>query len=39
MTEDRLRLAELMAKTGYGDYLRTVADRVLQTIWKPTSTA
>jgi putative transposase len=30
MTDDRLPLAELMAKTGDGDFLRTVAESVLQ---------
>ena len=30
MTEDRLPLAELMAKTGDGDFLRAVAESVLQ---------
>ena len=32
MTDDRLPLAELMAKTGDGDFLRTVAESVLQII-------
>ncbi len=32
MTEDRLRLAELMAKAGDGDFLRSVAESVLQLI-------
>jgi len=32
MTEDRLPLAELMAKTGDGDFLRSVAESVLQII-------
>ena len=32
MTNDRLTLAELMAKTGDGDFLRTVAESVLQII-------
>jgi hypothetical protein len=30
MTEDRLPLAELLAKTGDGDFLRSVAEAVLQ---------
>ena len=30
MTDDRIPLAELMAKTGDGDFLRTVAESVLQ---------
>ena len=32
MTDDRLPLAELMAKTGDGDFLRTIAENVLQII-------
>ena len=32
MTDDRLPLAELMAKTGDGDFLRSVAESVLQII-------
>lgn len=32
MTDDRLPLAELMAKTGDGDFLRTIAESVLQII-------
>ncbi len=32
MTEDRLLLAELMAKAGDGDFLRSVAESVLQLI-------
>jgi putative transposase len=32
MTDDRLPLAELIAKTGDGDFLRTVAESVLQII-------
>lgn len=32
MTEDRLPLAELMAKSGDSDFLRTVAESVLQII-------
>ena len=32
MTDDRLPLAELMAKTGDGDILRTIAESVLQII-------
>ena len=32
MTDDRLPLAELMAKTGDGDFLRTIAEAVLQLI-------
>ena len=32
MTDDRLPLAELMAKTGDGDFLRNVAESVLQII-------
>jgi hypothetical protein len=38
MTDDRLPLAELMAKTGDGDFLRTIAESVLQIIWRPMST-
>ena len=30
MTEDRLPLAELLAKAGYGDFLRSVAEAVVQ---------
>ena len=30
MTEDRLPLAELLAKAGDGDFLRSVAETVLQ---------
>ena len=30
MTEDRLPLAELMAKAGDGDFLRSVAEAVVQ---------
>jgi putative transposase len=30
MTEDRLALAELMQKAGEGDFLRSVAEAVLQ---------
>jgi hypothetical protein len=30
MTDDRLPLAELLAKAGDGDYLRSVAEAVLQ---------
>lgn len=30
MTEDRLPLAELMAKAGDGDFLRTIAESVMQ---------
>jgi len=30
MTDDRLPLAELMAKTGDGDFLRAIAESVLQ---------
>jgi hypothetical protein len=30
MTEDRLPLAELLAKAGDGDFLRSVAEAVLQ---------
>ncbi len=30
MTEDRLPLAELLAKSGDGDFLRSVAEAVLQ---------
>jgi hypothetical protein len=30
MTEDRLPLAELLAKAGDGDFLRNVAETVLQ---------
>ncbi len=30
MTEDRLSLAELLAKAGNGDFLRTIAESVLQ---------
>jgi transposase-like protein len=30
MTDDRLPLAELLAKTGDGDFLRLVAENVLQ---------
>ena len=30
MTEDRLPLDELMAKSGDGDFLRSVAESVLQ---------
>ena len=32
MTEDRLPLAELLAKSGDGDFLRTIAESVLQII-------
>src|SRR3954465_11718756 len=32
MTDDRLPLAELMAKTGDGDFLRSTAESVLQII-------
>ncbi|WP_197428175.1 MULTISPECIES: transposase, partial [Sphingomonadales] len=32
MTEDRLPLAELMAKTGDSDFLRSIAESVLQLI-------
>jgi len=32
MTDDRLPLAELMAKTRDGDFLRTIAESVLQII-------
>ena len=32
MTDDRLPLAELMAKTGDGDFLRSIAESVLQLI-------
>ena len=32
MTDDCLSLAELMAKTGDGDFLRSVAESVLQII-------
>ncbi len=39
MTDDRLPLAELMAKTGDGDFLRTVAESVLQIIMEATWTA
>ena len=31
-TEDRLPLAELLAKSGDGDFLRTIAESVLQII-------
>ena len=30
MTEDRLPLAELLAKAGDGDFLRTIAETVMQ---------
>lgn len=30
MTEDRIPLAELLAKSGNGDFLRTIAESVLQ---------
>lgn len=32
MIDDRLPLTELMAKTGDGDFLRTIAESVLQII-------
>jgi len=32
MTDDRLPLAELMAKAGDGDFLRSIAESVLQLI-------
>jgi transposase-like protein len=32
MTEDRIALADLMAKSGDGDFLRSVAESVLQII-------
>lgn len=32
MTDDRLPLGELMAKNGDGDFLRSVAESVLQII-------
>ena len=32
MTEDRLQLAELLAKAGGGDFLRSVAEAVMA--WK-----
>ena len=32
MTEDRLPLAELLAKSGDADFLRAVAEAVLQTL-------
>ena len=36
MTEDRLPLAELLAKAGDGDFLRSVAEAVVQlTAWRP----
>ena len=35
MTDDRLPLAELMAKTGDGDFLSTVSESVLQIIIEP----
>ena len=39
MTDDRLPLAELMAKAGDGDFLRTVAESVLQIIMEAPSAA
>ena len=35
MTEDRLPLAELLAKAGDGDFLRSVAEAVGQGNWLP----
>jgi hypothetical protein len=32
MTEDRLPLAELLAKAGDGDFLRSVAEAVVQLV-------
>ena len=39
MTEDRLALAELSAKSGDPDFLRTIAESVLQLIMRPMSMA
>ena len=39
MADERLPLAELMAKPRDGDFLRTSTESVLQIIWKPTSMA
>ena len=36
MTEDKLPLAELLAKSGDADFLRAVAEAVLQMLMKPT---
>jgi hypothetical protein len=35
MTEDRLPLAELLQKAGEGDFLRAVAEAVLQLLPRP----
>ena len=37
MTEDRLPLAELLAKAGDGDFLRSVAETVLQMLMEATT--
>ena len=36
MTNDSLPLAELLAKAGDGDFLRSVAEAVVQLRWRPT---
>ncbi len=36
MTEDRLPLAELLAKAGDGDFLRSVAEAVVRCSWRLT---
>jgi putative transposase len=37
MTEERLVLAELLEKAGEADFLRAVAEGVLQLLMEPTS--
>ena len=36
MTEERLPLAELLAKAGDGDFLRSVAEAVVHCSWRRT---
>jgi hypothetical protein len=38
MTDDRMALAEPLQKSGDGDFLRAVAEAVLQILWKRMST-
>lgn len=39
MTEDRLPLAELLAKAGEGDFLRSVVEAVMQLLMETDATA